>query len=37
MGVLAVWPCPAITACARLMQPSQMYTCGPAISFLTCF
>jgi hypothetical protein len=24
MGVLAVWPCPEITACARPTQPSQM-------------
>jgi uncharacterized protein YjbJ (UPF0337 family) len=40
MGVGAVRPGSAITACARLAQPSQMYASGPAtpaISFLTCF
>jgi hypothetical protein len=37
MGVLAVWSRPDMTARARLVQLSQMYACGPAISFLTCF
>jgi hypothetical protein len=41
MGVLAVRPGSAITASARLTQPSQMYTGGSAItlpiSFSTCF
>src|SRR6266851_9613953 len=37
MGVLAVRPGSAITACAPLTHWSQMYVPGPAISFLTCF
>src|ERR1700730_10933130 len=37
MGVLAVRPGSAITACTSLMLRSQMYTPGPAINFLTCF
>jgi hypothetical protein len=37
LGVLTVRPGSAITACAPPMHPSQMYTPGPAISFLTCF
>ena len=36
IGVLARWPGPAITACTRLTQPSQMYARVPAISFSTC-
>lgn len=37
MGVLAVRSGSAITARARLTQPSQMYTPGPATISLTCF
>src|SRR5579859_3423581 len=37
MGVLTVRPGSAITVCAPPMHWSQMYTCGPAINFLTCF
>jgi hypothetical protein len=37
MGVLAVRPGSAITACARLTHRSQMYTCGTQINTSTCF
>jgi hypothetical protein len=37
MGVLAIPSGPATAPCAPLMHRSQMYTPGPAISFLTCF
>ena len=37
MGVLAVRPGSAITACARLRHRSQMYTCGTPIITLICF
>jgi hypothetical protein len=37
IGVGAVRPGSAITACAPLIHRSQMYKPGPAISFLTCF
>jgi hypothetical protein len=37
IGVGADRPGSAITACARLTQPSQMYAYGPAINFSTCF
>jgi len=37
MGVLTVRPGAAITMCAPPMHRLQMYTWGPAISFLTCF
>jgi hypothetical protein len=37
MGVRTVRLGSAMTASARLTQASQMYACGPAISFSTCF
>jgi hypothetical protein len=37
VSVPVVWPSPAITACARLTQRSQMYTPGPAIRCLASF
>ena len=37
MGVLAVRPGSAITACVWLTHRSQMYTCGTPIITLTCF
>ena len=37
MGVLAGLLVAANTACTRSMHSLQMYTLGPAISFLICF
>jgi len=37
MGVLTVRPGSATTVRAPPMHWPQMYTCGPAINFLTCF
>ena len=36
ISVVTGWPS-LITTLARSTQPSQIYTPGPAISFVTCF